>query len=144
MAGPGGGGRADRGVTTAVEVLYLAVFAVASVALLVALGRLHTAAVETADTAHSAARAASLAGDAAAAHAAAAAVVAAGPLATRCDPAPVVDVIIEPVAGSTWFGGAVTVTVQCALRASELLPGWLPGPRTVSASDTQPIDRFRA
>lgn len=130
-------------MTTAIEVLYLAVFVVISVALLTALGRLHTAGVEVADTAHSAARAASLAADIDDARLAAAAVATNGPLASRCRTVPVVDLDVALSPLGTWQGGSVTATVRCDLRPGELVPQWLPGPRTVSASDTQPIDRFR-
>lgn len=133
----------DRGVVTPVELMYLLVFVVASLGLLVFLGRLHTAAVDVSEVAQAAARAASMEGSGAAATAAAQAAVARSGLSTRCTAAPSAEVTWQLSPSGTWHGGSVSVRVRCTVPNAALAVGLLPGARTIAATDTQPIDRYQ-
>jgi Flp pilus assembly protein TadG len=133
----------DRGVVTPVEMMFVLVFVVLSVAFLGFLGRLHAAGVQVANTSQSAARAASLAGDALDARSVAQEVVSGSTLSTRCRTAPVAELSWQPSATGDWQGGQVTVTVSCVVANVDLSGIWSPGSRTLRASDTQPIDRYQ-
>ncbi|MFM2072229.1 MAG: hypothetical protein RLZZ623_2492 [Actinomycetota bacterium] len=133
----------DAGVVTAVEMMYLLMFALAALVFFAFLGRLHAAGVQVTNTAQSAARAASLAGGSDAAAVAAQQAVDDSTLVSRCSTPPVARLVWQPAAGGTWQGGAVTVTVTCHLPNAGLTGIWTPGTRTVVVSDTQPIDRYQ-
>lgn len=133
----------DRGVVTPVEMMFVLVFLLASVAFLGFLGRLHAAGVQVANTSQAAARAASLAPDADEGRRAAQATVDASSLGTRCRPSPVAELAWQPSSNGSWQGGSVTVTVSCAVANDELSGIWTPGSRTLRGSDTQPIDRYQ-
>lgn len=133
----------DRGVVTAVEMMFVLIFLLGSLVFLGFLGRLHAAGVQMGNTSASAARAASMAADAAAGREAAEQAVMSSTLATRCATAPQTDLTWTPSATGSWQGGSVTVTVTCTVPNGELSGIWTPGDRTISASDTQPIDRYQ-
>lgn len=135
--------RADDGVATPVEMMYLLVFCLASALFLGFLGRLHAAGVEVTNTAQAAARAASLELDPASAGRAASSTVVASALHGRCNGGTRVSTSWAPSASGTWRGGAVTVSVSCTIRNQSLTGVWVPGSRTVVMSDTQPVDRYR-
>jgi Flp pilus assembly protein TadG len=133
----------DAGVVTPVEMMYLLMFALAALVFFAFLGRLHAAGVQVTNTAQAAARAASLAGSSDAATGAAQQAVDGSTLVSRCSTPPVARLVWRPAAGGTWQGGAVTVTVTCHLPNAGLTGIWTPGTRTVTVSDTQPIDRYQ-
>lgn len=135
--------RAEDGIATPVEMMYLLVFCIAAVLFLGFVGRLHAAGVQVTNTAQAAARAASQAHDPVAAGAAAQAVVAASTLGARCEGGAEVDLSWAPSATGAWQGGSVTVQVRCTVRNQSLAGVWAPGDRTVAMSDTQPVDRYR-
>ncbi|MFM7045933.1 MAG: hypothetical protein ACKOYG_10380 [Ilumatobacteraceae bacterium] len=136
-------GRRDRGVLTAVEMMYMLVFCLLAVALLTYVGRLHAAGVEVTNAAQSAARAASQTRGASEAFTSARQSAAQGPLGRRCDGGPRVSMNWQPSAIGTWQGGSVTVTVSCSVANASLSGLWSPGTRLVVMSDTQPIDRYK-
>jgi Flp pilus assembly protein TadG len=53
------------------------------------------------------------------------------------------DAAVDVVTGGLRPGGAVTVTVSCRVRLSDLLLLGVPGGRTVQATATSPIDQWR-
>jgi hypothetical protein len=132
----------DVGAVSAVELMFLLVGALVSLALLAWAGRLHSAAVEVEATARAAARAASLAGTSDEAAAAADDVVRRSPLAGRCAPSTSETTWVPSELG-TWQGGSVTVTIRCRLSTSSLVDRLLPGARTLQAADTEAVDRYR-
>jgi hypothetical protein len=132
----------DEGFATPVEMMFLVVFTVLAVMFLGFLGRLHSAGVQVTSVAQSAARAASMEGGPVAARSSAQRVVIGSPLSSRCSAAPRTRVVWSPSSIGTWQGGSVTVTVSCNIRNRALTGLWSPGVRTVSMSDTQPIDRY--
>jgi Flp pilus assembly protein TadG len=133
----------DAGVVAPVETMYLLVFAIVVTALIAFLGRLHAAGVEVSAVAQAAARAASMEPSSAAAVTAAERAVVDSPLATRCAGSPSTEVDWSPSPTGTWQGGSVRVRVVCTVSNASLAGGLLPGTRTISASDSQPIDRYQ-
>jgi Flp pilus assembly protein TadG len=133
----------DRGMVTAVEMMYLLIFLVIAVAFLGFLGRLHAAGVQVTSTSQAAARAASLTAGSADGRVAAQDAVDRSTLMTRCSSPPLAALTWQPSATGSWQGGSVTVTVSCTVANDELSGMWTPGSRTISVSDTQPIDRYK-
>ena len=133
----------DAGVITAVEMLYLLVFGLVALLFLGYLGRLHAAAIQVENTSQAAARAASLAADRPAAEAAVQTAVAQSTIAARCSGAAAASLTWSPSPTGSWQGGSVTVTIRCTIANDDLAGIWTPGDRTISASDTQPIDRYQ-
>ena len=133
----------DRGMVTSVEMMYLVVFALVAVAFLGFLGRLHAAGIQVTNVSQSAARAASLASGSDEGRAAAQAAVDGSTLVSRCSSPPSAALTWQPSNTGSWQGGSVTVTVTCTVANSELSGMWSPGARTISVSDTQPIDRYK-
>jgi hypothetical protein len=126
----------DRGTVSSVELMLVVAAVLAAVATIGALGRLHAAGVEVGGVAQAAARAASLAPDSTSARSAAAAVVGRSPLMRRCVVAPTTTLRWSASPLGTWQGGSVTVAVSCRIDGV--------GPRrTVTMTDTQPVDRFQ-
>lgn len=134
---------ADRGFATPVEMMLLLTAALAVLVFLGFLGRLHAAGVQVGSVAQAAARAASQEGASTTATAAAERLVAGSALVQRCATAPTTSLTWTASPAGTWQGGSVTVTVRCALANRGLAGVWMPGARTVSVSDTQPIDRYQ-
>jgi hypothetical protein len=135
--------RRDAGVVTPVEMMYLLVFVVVATACITFLGRLHAASVEVNGVAQAAARAASMESTSQAGAAAARRTVAASTLASRCAAAPTAEIAWTPSPTGTWHGGAVRVQVRCTVTNTSLAGGLLPGARTISGADSQPIDRYQ-
>ncbi|MFZ4810613.1 MAG: hypothetical protein ACOYL9_04640 [Ilumatobacteraceae bacterium] len=133
----------DLGVVTSIEMMFVLMFALASVALLGFVGRLHAGGLEVGNAAQAAARSASMTSSSAAARRAAQDSVDASPLVGRCADAPSTELTWSPSATGTWQGGAVTVTVRCRISDSTIAGIWLPGSRTLVMTDTQPIDRYQ-
>ena len=133
----------DRGVVTPVELMFVLLFLLVGLAFIGFVGRLHGAGVEVTAASQAAARAASLAADSAMATEAARDMIDASGLAGRCSAPPRSTLTWEPSSTGTWQGGSVTVTVSCDIDQGELTGMWTPGLRTVSMSDTQPIDRYK-
>jgi hypothetical protein len=69
--------------------------------------------------------------------------VAASALAARCASAPTAEIAWTPSPRGTWHGGAVRVQVRCTVTNASLAGGLLPGVRTISGTDSQPIDRYQ-
>jgi len=134
---------ADRGVVTAVELMFLLIFCLAGLAFVGFLGRLHAAGIEVATVSQSAARAASLATDADAGQRAAQETVVRSGLGRRCTDPPAVAMTWQPSPTGAWQGGSVTVSVSCRVDHETLGGLALPGSRMVRMSDTQPIDRYQ-
>lgn len=132
----------EEGFATPVEMMVLVVFCLAAVLFLGYLGRLHAAGVQVTNAAQSAARAASIAVTPQQAASAAESAVLSG-LRRRCVDGPVVSTSWKASAAGTWRGGSVTVQVSCRVGHGALAGVWLPGERTITMSDTQPIDRYR-
>jgi len=135
--------RRDAGVVTPVEMMYLLVFVVVATACITFLGRLHAASVEVNGVAQAAARAASMESTSQAGAAAARRTVAASTLPTRCASEPTAEIAWTPSPTGTWHGGAVRVQVRCTVTNTSLAGGLLPGARTISGTDSQPIDRYQ-
>jgi Flp pilus assembly protein TadG len=135
--------KAEDGIATPVETMYLLVFCLAAVFLLGYLGRLHATGVQVTNAAQSAARAASQAPNPTAARSAASVSVQASALRSRCNGGVRVSTTWSPSPTGAWQGGAVTVAVTCTIRNQSLSGVWSPGSRVVSMRDTQPVDRYR-
>lgn len=135
--------RRDDGVATPIEMMAVLVFAVAAVALLGFVGRLHAAGVQVTAVSQAAARAASQQGDSRSAQRAAQDAVDASSLGSRCSGPAVSELAWVPSAAGTWQGGSVTVTVRCRVDNGALAGAWLPGSRTIAMADTQPVDRYQ-
>ncbi len=133
----------DRGVVTAVELMFLLIFCLAGLAFVGFLGRLHAAGIEVATMSQSAARAASLATDATTGRLAAQDAIERSTLGARCTEPPAVTMSWLPSPTGAWQGGSVTVTVSCRVDHETLGGLALPGSRLVRMSDTQPIDRYQ-
>lgn len=133
----------DLGVITAVEMLYLLVFGLVALLFFTYLGRLHAAAIQVENTSQAAARAASQAAGEAEAEDAAGSMIDSSPLAARCTGELSSAVAWTPSPSGDWQGGSVTVTISCTFDNEELTGIWSPGARTISAADTQPIDRYQ-
>jgi len=133
----------DAGFITAVEMLSLLVFGLVALLFLGYLGRLHAAAIQIENTSQAAARAASLASDRSAAASAVESAIALSAIDARCGGAADASLTWSPSPTGSWQGGSVTVTIRCTIPNDELAGIWTPGDRTISASDTQPIDRYQ-
>jgi hypothetical protein len=126
----------DRGTVASVELMLVLAAVLAGVATIGALGRLHAAGVEVGAVAQAAARAASLAPDSTSARTTAIAVVSRSALVRRCVDPPATTMRWSASPLGTWQGGSVTVAVSCRIDGV--------GPsRSITMSDTQPIDRFQ-
>lgn len=132
--------RADSGQALGPELLVLLVLALAAWSVIAWLGRLNATGQDLENTAQSAARAASQQTSPADAHTAASRAVSLSNLVSPCTDQPVTDLTWQPGPTGTWRGGSVTVTLTCTIDNAE--PFFGPR-RTVSASDTQVIDRFQ-
>lgn len=132
----------DRGVATPVEMMYLLVAALVAVMFLGYVGRLHATGVQVTNTAQAAARAASQAANPTAARAAADGALASSALHTRCAGGGSTRTTWSASPTGTWQGGSVTVVVTCTVANQQLTGIWSPGSRTVTMSDTQPVDRY--
>ncbi len=133
----------DRGIATPVEMMFLLVFVLVAVGFIGFVGRLHAAGVQVTNTSQTAARAASLTAGSDEGRAAAQDAVDQSTLTSRCSSAPLADMSWTPSTTGSWQGGSVTVTVTCTVGNGELSGVWTPGARTISVSDTQPIDRYK-
>jgi Flp pilus assembly protein TadG len=133
--------RDDRGQSIGPELMIVLVFALAAWGVLAWLGRLNSTAQDIENTAQSAARAASQQPSPGAARAAANRAVAASSLSTPCMSAPTVAMRWQPGPTGTWRGGSVTVVLTCRIENREPFTGG--AGETISASDTQVIDRFQ-
>lgn len=135
--------RADDGVATPVELMYVLVCCLVALAFLGFVGRLHAAGVEVANAAQSAARAASMEGNSRRATKAAAKVVEESVLADRCSGGLATRLTWVPSGAGTWHGGSVTVEVTCTVTNGALAGVWAPGSRTIVMRDVQPVDRYQ-
>lgn len=133
----------DRGMVTSVELMYVLAACVMALLFLGYLGRLHAAGIQVTNTSQAAARAASIAAGPSEAAAVAQQVTASSSLRSRCATPPVASMTWRPSVTGEWRGGSVTVRVTCTVRNQTLSGVWSPGARTLVASDTQPIDRYR-
>ncbi|MCB1002332.1 MAG: hypothetical protein KDB40_23770 [Acidimicrobiales bacterium] len=133
----------DRGVVTPIEMMFVLVFVLVALVFLGFVGRLHAAGVQVTNTSQAAARAASMASDAVEGQRLAEEAIAGSTLVGRCRSVPSPELTWEASPSGTWQGGSVTVTVRCSVPNGELSGVWTPGDRTISASDTQPIDRYQ-
>jgi Flp pilus assembly protein TadG len=136
--------RGERGGAPAVEAALLAVLLAAVIAFVMAGGRLVAAESAADQAARSAARIASIARDPATARRHAHD-VAHSTLAAQHLTCTQLQVTVDTAGFATTLEqtGLVRATVACAVRWSDLaLPG-APGTRTVTATFTSPIDRFR-
>ncbi len=136
------GSERDVGTATPVEMIVLLLFGVMAMAFLGYLGALHGAGVEVTSAAQSAARAGSMAATPVAAQKAAA-VAAQQVLSGRCTGGPATRLTWTASAAGAWRGGAVTVEVRCVVSNRSLGGAFAGGSRTLVASDTQPVDRYR-
>jgi len=132
--------RCDAGQALGPEMLMLLVLALAAWSVLAWLGRLNATGQDIENTAQSAARAASQQTNPTDAHTAATRAVALSNLVSPCADAPSTNMTWQPGPTGTWRGGSVTVTLTCTIDNAEPFAG---GGRTISASDTQVIDRFQ-
>lgn len=123
--------------------MYLLVFVLVAVGFIGFVGRLHSAGVQVTNTSQAAARAASLTANSDEGRVAAQVAVDASTLTSRCSSRPRADMSWSPSTTGSWQGGSVTVTVTCTVGNDELSGLWAPGDRTISVSDTQPIDRYK-
>ena len=135
-------GRDESGQAATIEVLLLLVVVLAGWFFLAYLGRLNAAGQNLENAAQSAARAASQTGDPTTAETAATDVLAVSNLDLPCTSRPAPDVTFHPGSDGGWRGGTVTVRLSCQVRNHTLGSVWTPGTRTITASDTQIIDRF--
>lgn len=131
--------RRDDGQSLGPELMLLLVVALAAWGFLSWLGRLNATAQDLENTAQSAARAASLESNPVDARASARRAVGASNLSTPCSAEPNVAMSWTPGPTGTWRGGAVTVTLTCSVENAEPITS---AGRTISATDTQVIDRF--
>lgn len=126
----------DLGTVSSVEMMLLLAAVIAGVATIGVLGRLQAAAVQVGSVAQAAARAASMAADSTSARRAADSTVMRSSLRRRCAAPPTTSMRWTPSSLGTWQGGSVTVSVSCRIDGA--------GPRrTVTMSDTQPVDRYQ-
>ena len=132
----------DRGVSTPIEMMTLTTLCLVAFVFIGFLGRLHSAGVEVTTVARSAAREASMALNPTSAAAVALHVVTTSSLTSRCSSLSA-DTSWTRSVGGSWRGGAVSVVVTCVVRNVSLTGVWIPGVRTVSVSDTQPVDRYQ-
>ena len=132
--------RRDDGQALGPEMLVLLVLALAAWGVLAWLGRLNATAQDIENTTQSAARAASQQTNPTEARTAATRAVARSNLVSPCTDQPSTHMSWHPGPTGTWRGGSVTVTLTCTIDNTEPLTG---AGRTISASDTQVIDRFQ-
>lgn len=135
--------RGDDGIATPVEMMYLLIFCLVAVLFIGFLGRLQAAGVAVTNTAQAAARVASQAPNSSLARQAAVDLVVASSLSSRCDGGARVSMTWTPSSAGAWQGGSVTTQVSCTVHNRSLSGVWAPGSRTVTMSDTQPIDRYQ-
>jgi Flp pilus assembly protein TadG len=133
----------DTGVVTSIELMYVCVFAMISIAFLGYLGRSIAAGVEVTNAAQDGARAASIARDPASAQTAAVAAISRSGLPSQCRGTANADFTWQPSEIGGWQGGTVTVTVTCQVTNRSLSTVWTPGVRTITVTDTQVVDRYR-
>lgn len=131
----------ERGQSAGPEMMLLLVVALLAWAFIAWLGRLNSTAQDLSNTAQAAARAASQQPDPTAALSAADNAAKAAELATPCKTVPTASMRWQPGPTGTWRGGSVTVTLTCTISNREAFGGT---GRTISASDTQVIDRYRS
>ena len=131
--------RREDGQSLGPELMLLLVFALAAWGFLSWLGRLNATAQDLENTAQSAARAASQESNPVDGRAAAGRAVSASNLSTPCTAEPNVAMSWTPGPTGTWRGGAVTVRLTCSVDNAEPITS---AGRTISATDTQVIDRF--
>jgi Flp pilus assembly protein TadG len=132
--------RDDRGQAVSTELLLLLVVALIGWGFLAWLGRLTATSQDLANSAQSAARSASQQGNPADALTAARAASHASNLHSPCTAQPAVVMSWRPGPTGTWRGGSVTVTLTCTVGNREPITNT---GRTISASDTQVIDRYQ-
>jgi Flp pilus assembly protein TadG len=137
------GARGDRGSAT-MELAVLAPALLALLGLVIVAGRVSAAGSAVEQGAASAARAASIARDARAAQVAAdrTAREALRDQGITCR-AVTSSVDVRGFAVAVGSPASVTVTVRCAVPLGDLAVPGMPGQRTVTATMTSPIDRFR-
>ncbi len=133
--------RDDSGQSLGPEIMILLVVALAGWGFLAWLGRLNSTAQDLSNTAQAAARAASQQPGPDTALQAATLAVNGSDLIAPCTSAPTVALTWAPGPTGTWRGGSVTVTLTCHIDNREPLTGT---GRTISASDTQVVDRYQA
>lgn len=143
MSAPTNADARDAGFVEPIQVLFMMVVVLASVVFLSYLGRLASAGIQLTNAAQDAARAASLTDGIDAADAAADSAVSRSGLPARCVGNATADATWRPSELGTWQGGTVTVLVTCTVANSSLSGIWSPGTRTLTATDTQIIERFR-
>lgn len=131
--------RRDDGQSLGPELMLLLVVALAAWGFLSWLGRLNSTAQNLENTAQSAARAASQESNPIDARSAAGRSVGASNLSTPCTAEPALAMSWTPGPTGTWRGGSVTVTLTCSVDNTEPIRS---AGRTISATDTQVIDRF--
>ena len=131
--------RRDDGQSLGPELMLLLVGALAAWGFLSWLGRLNSTAQDLENTAQSAARAASQEANPIDARAAAGRAVSASNLSTPCTAEPALAMSWTPGPTGTWRGGSVMVTLTCSVDNAEPITS---AGRTISATDTQVIDRF--
>ena len=132
--------RNDSGQAVGPELMLLLVFALAAWGLLAWLGRLNSTAQDIENTAQSAARSASQQTNPTDAMQAATSAATASNLVSPCTNQPSVSMTWQSGPTGTWRGGSVTVTLACQIDNREPFTG---AGRTITASDTQVIDRYR-
>ena len=132
----------DRGISTPIEMMALTSLCLVAFVFIGFLGRLHSTGIEATSVARAAAREASMALTPVAAAGVADRVVSSSSLARRCSTLRSAFTWARSGQGS-WRGGSATVVVTCVVRAASLTGVWVPGVRTVTASDTQPVDRYQ-
>jgi Flp pilus assembly protein TadG len=133
--------RRDEGQSVGPELMLLLVVALAVWGFLAWLGRLNSTAQDLENTAQSAARAASQESSLDDARNAAERAVGASNLASPCASPPTVAMSWSQGPTGTWRGGSVTVTLTCTVDNTEPITS---AGRTLTATDTQVIDRFTA
>jgi Flp pilus assembly protein TadG len=132
--------RDDRGQAVSTELLLLLVVALIGWGFLAWLGRLTATSQDLANSAQSAARSASQQDNPTDAFTAARAASHASNLHSPCTEQPAVVMSWRPGPTGTWRGGSVTVTLTCTVSNREPITNT---GRTISASDTQVIDRYQ-
>ena len=135
---------ADDGTAGPIEMLSIVMFALATLVFLGYLGRMNTAATRITSSARTSARAASLAATPEDGRSAAQDAIARSGMNGLCARPPTVDFLWTPSGFGTWFGGSATVHVSCVVTNQTLSGVSIPGDRTITVSDTQPVDAFQA
>lgn len=131
----------DRGSVT-VELAIVAPALLLLLAGLVFAGRLQTASAAVEQASRTAARDASLARDAAAARTAATAAADRELSGTQCV-ATSTAIDVSGFDSRLGTAAAVTATISCTVSIADLAAPGLPGTRTITATATSPLDRYR-